>query len=93
MVCTKVESYLNCKSIICSYSILGKHLRRLFQSEIWEAVMVNKTTLRNQKSKLSIAVDFDEGDIIEFTAVERQQKVNWKGSMGFPIQSIAYIHI
>ena len=62
------------------------------QSEIWEAVMVNNTTLRNQKSELSIAVGFDDGDIVEFTAVERQQKVKWRGSMGFPIQSLAYIH-
>jgi len=61
-------------------------------SEIWATVMMNNTTLRHKKSELSIVVGFEEGDIVEFTIVERQQKVKWRGSMGFPIQSLAYIH-
>eukprot|EP00979_Chaetoceros_neogracilis_P004107 scaffold715_cov217-Chaetoceros_neogracile.AAC.3 len=45
-----------------------------------------------KKHTLAIAVGFDCGDIIEFIAVERQQKVKWRGSMGFLIQFLAYIH-
>jgi hypothetical protein len=56
------------------------------------AVTVNNTVLRQFKAQLNITIGFENGYVAEFAVMDRQHRLKWKGSMGSPVTSLAYIY-
>ena len=55
-------------------------------------VAMNGQILRHHQAEFSITIGFEGGGIAEFTIIDRQHKLRWRGSVGFPVQSLAYIN-
>lgn len=56
------------------------------------SVAKNGQILRHHQAEFCISIGYEGGDIAEFTTVDRQHKLRWRGSVGFPIQALAYIN-
>lgn len=52
----------------------------------------SNSVIRQYKTQLNISVGFEGGYVAEFAVVDRQHKLKWKGSVGAPILSLAYIY-